>query len=259
MSSKKGLVTTPGGSSKKQDGKKKAATTPMKDPSSEEASVQDGSSSQECRIQLTFQTKSSGDVSLSPIKCLCPASVLRTLQLMPGSYVVIERPEAATDQPGGNLLVCRAWANKRVVQSQPSSDRLVLHKLWQSSFEDHPESKKVVIKSMRDQRSVNVLRWFSSCDFTIFSLITFFRFRIIHTKSLILRIIDDRNYELKQSLELRQLIREHLSHCVLSTGTKLSLSLRAKSVTLEVRPKILFFLYRTKVCNVYSGASCCTS
>jgi hypothetical protein len=60
------------------------------------------------------------------------------------------------------------------------------------------------------------------------------RFRILTAKSLILRICDDRHYDLKQSVELRQLIRESLLHCVVQPTTTLQLSLRAKSITLQV-------------------------
>ncbi len=69
-------------------------------------------------------------------------------------------------------------------------------------------------------------------------------------------IEDETNHELKQSLELRKLLRESLEGCVVSINTKVSISIRAKSVTLEVySPLMCPIIFIARYCP---GVLCCT-
>jgi hypothetical protein len=144
--SKKGYSTP--GNGKKQDSKKKASATPMGNEGDDVMVPR-----QEMRVPLAFQSKSSGSMDLSPYKCLCPTSVLRNLQLVPGNLLVIERSAGVIgDASINDILICRAWPNKKSIQSQAVTDKLVLNKIWLSNFENGVETKKFVVKPMQDKQ-----------------------------------------------------------------------------------------------------------
>ncbi len=134
MSIKKTALATPGNSAKKD---LKKGATPI---------VSDGGTTAEGNdVQVLFQTSFSASMDLAPYKCICPSSLLRSLQISPGNMVAIENPNT------GNFVISRAFVQKRSIPSQSNNERLVMHRLWQINF-DGMESKKVVVKSMRDPR-----------------------------------------------------------------------------------------------------------
>ncbi len=126
--------TVPGNTTKKD--LKKVGATPV---------VSDGGATGEGSMHVLFQTSFSASVDLAPHKCVCPSSLLRSLQISPGNMVAIENPNT------GNFVISRAFVQKRSIPSQSNNERLVMHRLWQINF-DGMESKKVIVKSMRDPR-----------------------------------------------------------------------------------------------------------
>jgi hypothetical protein len=139
-SSSKKLYSTP--SSGKKDAKKKSST-----PGSAALADGAGQALGSLRATVLFQSRSaSSNVEVAPDKCLLSPAMMKSLQLVPGGLVALRNKDASSP-----AILFKAWPNKRIAQSQPNSDHVLLHRLWQEHFAgtgDASSSKSVLVQSL---------------------------------------------------------------------------------------------------------------